>query len=188
MRFTKIGIKEIYFRNLPFKMSANTVLSPVFLSRLSPDSNFRESDYMLQRSFELLDAYFFSFLCNPSNVFLFICLIIIMSNYLIFSNLLSFNVHLTPNLWLEHASQGLYAITLSFVKMKLSLCSFNVRDLGQKIKGEQIFTHLYTKQFNVCFLQETLQQRMLKQPGLQRAHISSISVVEAVVVVVLVFV
>ena len=42
-----------------------------------------------------------------------------------------------------------------FVKMKLSLCSFNVRGLGQKIKREQIFTHLHTKQFNVCFLQET---------------------------------
>ena len=42
-----------------------------------------------------------------------------------------------------------------FVKMKFSLCSFNVRGLGQKIKREQIFTHLHTKQFNVCFLQET---------------------------------
>ena len=102
--------------SLTFNMSANAVLSPVFLSRLSPDSNFRESDCMLQRSFGLLDACFFSFLCNPSIFFLFICLIIIMSYYLIISNLLSFNVYFTPNWWLEHVSQGPYAITLSLCK------------------------------------------------------------------------
>ena len=45
--------------SLTFNMSANPVLSPVFLSRLSPDSNFRESDCMLQCSFGLLDACFF---------------------------------------------------------------------------------------------------------------------------------
>ena len=104
--------------SLTFNMSANPVLSPVFLSRLSPDSNFRESDCMLQRSFGLLDACFFSFLCNPSIFFfLFIYFIIIMSNYLIIiSNLLSFNVYFTPNWWLEHVSQGQHAITLSLCK------------------------------------------------------------------------
>ena len=102
--------------SLTFNMSANAVLSPVFLSRLSPDSNFRESDCMLQRSFGLLDACFFFFFMQSFNFFLFICLIIIMSYYLIISNLLSFNVYFTPNWWLEHVSQGPYAITLSLCK------------------------------------------------------------------------
>ena len=103
--------------SLTFKMSANAVLSPVFLSRLSPDSNFRESDCMLKRSFGLLDAcFFFLFYAILQFFFLFICLIIIMSYYLIISNLLSFNVYFTPNWWLEHVSQGPNAITHSLCK------------------------------------------------------------------------
>ena len=78
-----------------------------------------------------------------------------MTYYLIISNLLSFNVHFTTNWWLEHVSQGQYAITLSLCKNEVIFMLFNVRGLGQKIKREQIFTHLHTKQFNVCFLQET---------------------------------
>ena len=106
------------FRNmsLTFNMSANPVLSSVFLSRLSPDSNFRESDCMLQRSLGLLDACLFFLFYAILHFFLFICLIIIMSYYLIISNLLSFNVYFTPNWWLEHVSQGQDAITLSLCK------------------------------------------------------------------------
>ena len=55
--------------SLTFNMSANAVLLPVFLSRLSPDSNFRESDCMLQRSFGLLDACFFFFFMQSINFF-----------------------------------------------------------------------------------------------------------------------
>ena len=75
---------------LSFNMSASPVLPPDLLSRLSLDCNFCESGGMLQRSFRLLDACFFM----QSFIFLFICLIIMMSYYLIISNLLSFNVYL----------------------------------------------------------------------------------------------
>lgn len=39
--------------------------------------------------------------------------------------------------------------------MNLSVCSYNVRGLGQKNKRTKIFKFLEKKQINVCFLQET---------------------------------
>ena len=39
--------------------------------------------------------------------------------------------------------------------MAYSICSFNVRGLGQKTKRKQIFNFLEKKQFKICFLQET---------------------------------
>ena len=39
--------------------------------------------------------------------------------------------------------------------MKLTICSFNVRGLGQKLKRTQIFTFLKSKKLQICFLQET---------------------------------
>ena len=51
-----------------------------------------------------------------------------------------------------------------FVKMKLSLCSFNVRGLGQKIKREHIFTHLHTKQFNVFSTRNAFNKRCWNSP------------------------
>lgn len=39
--------------------------------------------------------------------------------------------------------------------MSYSICSFNVRGLGQKAKRKQIFNFLEKKQFKICFLQET---------------------------------
>ena len=39
--------------------------------------------------------------------------------------------------------------------MKLSICSFNDRGLGQKLKRTQIFTFLKSKKLQICFLQET---------------------------------
>ena len=39
--------------------------------------------------------------------------------------------------------------------MNISICSFNVRGLGQKLKKTQIFNFLKAKKFQICFLQET---------------------------------
>lgn len=39
--------------------------------------------------------------------------------------------------------------------MNLSLCSYNVRGLGNKTKREQIFAWLKTNNYSICFLQET---------------------------------
>ena len=66
----------------------------------------------------------------------------------------------------------------SFGKMKLSLCSFNVRGLGQKINRAQILPT-----FILNNLMSVFYKKRILQPGLQIAHIISISVVEAVVVV-----
>ena len=101
--------------SLTFNMSVNLVLSPVFSVDLALIATFvsqtvccsAASDYSTHFSF-----FFYAIL----QFFLFICLIIIMSYYLIISNLLSFNVYFTPNWWLEHVSQGPYAITLSLCK------------------------------------------------------------------------
>ena len=71
----------------------------------------------------------------------------------------------------------------SFGKMKLSLCSFNVRGLGQKINRAQILPTFILNNLMSVFYKKRILQKMLKQPGLQKAHTISISVVEAVVVV-----
>ena len=39
--------------------------------------------------------------------------------------------------------------------MNLSICSYNVRGLGNKIKREQIFTWLKDNNYTICLLQET---------------------------------
>ena len=39
--------------------------------------------------------------------------------------------------------------------MNISLCSYNVRGLGNANKREHIFTWLKNKQFDICLLQET---------------------------------
>lgn len=39
--------------------------------------------------------------------------------------------------------------------MNLSICSYNVRGLGNNIKREQIFTWLKQNDYSICFLQET---------------------------------
>ena len=39
--------------------------------------------------------------------------------------------------------------------MDYSICSLNVRGLGQKTKRKQMFNFLEKNQFNICFLQET---------------------------------
>ena len=39
--------------------------------------------------------------------------------------------------------------------MNISICSFNVRGLGQKLKRTRIFNFLKAKKFQICFLQET---------------------------------
>ena len=39
--------------------------------------------------------------------------------------------------------------------MNLSICSYNVRGLGNKTKREQIFAWIKTNNISVCLLQET---------------------------------
>ena len=39
--------------------------------------------------------------------------------------------------------------------MNLSICSYNVRGLGNKTKREQIFSWLKDNNFAICLLQET---------------------------------
>ena len=39
--------------------------------------------------------------------------------------------------------------------MDYSICSFNVRGLGQKTKRKEVFNFLEKKKFQICFLQET---------------------------------
>lgn len=39
--------------------------------------------------------------------------------------------------------------------MNLSVCSFNVRGLGNKLKREQIFEWLKQNKYSIIFLQET---------------------------------
>lgn len=39
--------------------------------------------------------------------------------------------------------------------MNTTICSFNVRGLGNKIKREQIFAWLKNNKYSICFLQET---------------------------------
>ena len=92
----------------------------------------------------------------------------------------------------------------SIIKMQLSLFSFNVRDFdqvwcliilipdlcplsyfGSKYKEVTIiYLSSYQTYLTFVFYKKRIQQNMLKQSGLQLAHIISISVVETVVVVV----
>ena len=73
---------------------------------------------------------------------------------------------------------------VSIVKMTLSLCSFNVRGLGHKIRGAEYFSSTFIlNNLPSVFYTEQIQQTVLKQYGLQIAHTISISVIEAVVVV-----
>ena len=69
---------------------------------------------------------------------------------------------------------------VSSIKMKLSLCSFNVRDLGKKIKRAQFLPTFILNNSMSVFYKKRIQQKMLKQPGVQIAHLISISLVEAV--------
>ena len=55
----------------------------------------------------------------------------------------------------------------SFGKMKLSLCSFNVRGLGQKINRAQILPTFILNNLISVFYKKRILQKMLKQPDKQ---------------------
>ena len=71
--------------------------------------------------------------------------------------------------------------------MDYSICSLNVRGLGQKTKRKQMFNFLEKNQFNICFYKRRIRKQKLKHDGHMKVNSIFSLVVEVAQVAVYAF-